>query len=142
MIKDESYGVVPLREENGEWETLIVFQAAGYWGFPKGHKEKGEDNHEAARRELLEETGLEVDDFLTYGPYCESYKFQDKGIIIDKKVWFYPAKVKGDFILNQPHEVSEAKWVPLAHASTFLTFSQAQSVALQTHHDLTKSRRA
>lgn len=36
------------------------------WGFPKGHLEMGETKYDAARREVLEETGLHIKIHLGY----------------------------------------------------------------------------
>ncbi|MCU0937190.1 MAG: bis(5'-nucleosyl)-tetraphosphatase [Gammaproteobacteria bacterium] len=52
-----SAGVVVLRRQRGECRFLLL-RAYRYWDFPKGHVEPGEDPLDAARREVLEETGL------------------------------------------------------------------------------------
>jgi 8-oxo-dGTP pyrophosphatase MutT (NUDIX family) len=41
----------------------------GYWGVPGGAMELGETTEETARRELLEETGLEVDEITLFGVF-------------------------------------------------------------------------
>jgi len=41
---------------------------AGTWAFPGGHLEFGETIEETAKRELLEETGLQIDS-IVLGPY-------------------------------------------------------------------------
>lgn len=136
MKKDTSFGIVPLKREGGEWYVLIVHQSSGYWGFPKGHKEPGEEDRESARRELQEETSLLVKEFLPIGPYIENYKFLNSGGWIDKTVHLYPALVEGEIFLNQLREVSGAKWVPLASAASHLTYPQAQTIILQTLHGI------
>ncbi len=41
----------------------------GSWGVPGGAMELGESTEETARRELLEETGLKVDELLLFGVF-------------------------------------------------------------------------
>jgi len=64
MKKDFSYGVIPVIAKGQEYKFLLICSAGedGYWGFPKGHKETGESNIAAARRELFEETGIKLED--------------------------------------------------------------------------------
>ncbi len=52
-----SAGVVVVREEDGKWRFLLL-RAYGYWDFPKGIVEDGEEPLEAAKREVEEETTI------------------------------------------------------------------------------------
>lgn len=64
MIKEFSAGGIVF---NNLGQVLIIKNASlknpknSYWGFPKGHLEKGESAEEAALREVEEETGLKVE---------------------------------------------------------------------------------
>ena len=53
-----SAGIVVVRQERGEWRVLLL-RAYKYWDCPKGLVEPGEAPLAAARREVLEETGIE-----------------------------------------------------------------------------------
>jgi len=52
-----SAGVVVVRRSAGGWRYLLL-RVYGYWDFPKGELEAGEDPLETACREVAEETGL------------------------------------------------------------------------------------
>lgn len=57
-----SAGVVPVRVVDGETRFLLL-RCFGYWDFPKGEVEAGEDPLETAVREVREETDLTDLDF-------------------------------------------------------------------------------
>jgi bis(5'-nucleosidyl)-tetraphosphatase len=57
QIKRRSAGVLLLRRD-GEDIRWLLLRCYGYWDFPKGEVEEGEDPLETARREVAEETGL------------------------------------------------------------------------------------
>jgi 8-oxo-dGTP pyrophosphatase MutT (NUDIX family) len=130
MAQEFSYGIVPLREDGGHVEVLLILhRGARYWTFPKGHKNPGETDLETASRELKEETGLEVERYLSSVPYIEKYtfyKFQDK---VHKTVAYYPAFVHGSLQL-QVEEVLEARWLSLEKALSLLTFPEAREICL------------
>jgi predicted NUDIX family NTP pyrophosphohydrolase len=61
----ESAGLFLWREVEGGIEVLVVHPSGAYnraapWGIPKGEIDPGEGAEEAARREVREETGVDV----------------------------------------------------------------------------------
>ena len=134
-MKEESYGVIPLEKNEEGWKVLIVQLHAGHWTYPKGRKNQDEPNLHAAERELLEETGLKVDQFLTLRPYLENYIFQRKGETIDKYAWYYPALVSGTLTL-QEEEIKAAQWVSPKEALETLTYLPTKNITFQLIKDL------
>ena len=69
MPSKRSAGMLLYRLRGGEVEFLLVHPGGPYWArkdvgawtIPKGEIDEGEDAQAAARRELAEETGLEVE---------------------------------------------------------------------------------
>ncbi len=53
-----SCGAVLYRRQRGRITYVLVLGAG--WGFPKGHMEAGETEHETALREIKEETGVDA----------------------------------------------------------------------------------
>ncbi len=74
-----SAGVIVVRREDGNWRFLLL-RAWGYWDFPKGIVEPGEDPIHAAIREVEEETTIKDLDFkwgygyMDTGPYNKGRK--------------------------------------------------------------------
>lgn len=136
MTYEASYGIIPLRKERGEWQVMLVQLHAGHWGFPKGHAERNEQPQESAARELREETGYEVQQFLSDQPLIEAYHFFSRGNRIEKTVSYFLAEVYGELKL-QNEEIKSAKWVPIAEAVDHVTFPASKTVcqrALQILH--------
>lgn len=127
MRIDTSYGIIPLSERNGEWEVFLVRLQQGHWGFPKGHAEVGETPKETASRELFEETGLAIEEYLAAESLAETYIFTFQKERIKKTVHYFLAKVKGEICL-QVQEIAEGQWVSLSLAPTFLTFPEGKRI--------------
>lgn len=133
MSHDVSFGIVPVRKTQHGWETLLVYQSNGFWGFPKGHPDKGETPKETAARELFEETGYTVVRYLSDEKFQESYFFVYEGKKIHKTVTFYVAEVEGE-PCEPNDEVLETRWISLEKADTVLTYPQAKSIALNVYN--------
>jgi bis(5'-nucleosidyl)-tetraphosphatase len=127
-IEEETFGIIPLRQENGTWQVLLILHQGGrHWAFPKGHGNPGETALESARRELKEETGLDIEELLQEIPLTERYQFHRKREIVVKTVQYFPACVSGTLHL-QAEEIRDAKWVPLKDAARHLTFKEAKEM--------------
>ena len=69
-----SVGIVPVRETE-QGPRFLLLRCYGYWDFPKGEVEPGEDPLAAALRELEEEAGISGPD-LPWGPgYYETPRY-------------------------------------------------------------------
>lgn len=127
-VEEESFGIIPLKQENGNWQVLLILHQGGrHWAFPKGHGNPGETALESARRELKEETGLDVEQLIQENPLTERYQFYRKREIVVKTVQYFPALVQGTLQL-QAEEIQDAKWVPLKEAIRHLTFKEAKEM--------------
>lgn len=133
--KEFSYGIIPLKYSDGQWQVFLVRHQAGHWSFPKGHPEPDEASQQTAERELKEETGLFVKKYLTPEIYVEDYSFIRNGWIIEKRVSYYIAFVDGQEQL-QHEEIREGRWVKLETADKLITFKEGQRLCQQLIHHL------
>ncbi|MFA7253600.1 MAG: NUDIX domain-containing protein [Patescibacteria group bacterium] len=128
MEKDYSYGIIPIRKTDDAYQFLIILHMAGHWGFPKGHKEDGENDNEAARRELLEEVGIgdiRIDQSIKlYDKYI--YSFNE--ITYDKTVTYFPGFVPENIEIKiDQKEVVDYKWASFEEALDILTFDNQKN---------------
>jgi 8-oxo-dGTP pyrophosphatase MutT (NUDIX family) len=131
--RERSSGAIIFRKEEGKiYYLLLSYPSAGkthriYWGFPKGHIERGESEKIAARREIAEETGLKDIIFIKHFRKLEKYFFKRGDKKIFKVVVFYLAETKTKEIKISP-EHTGFKWLPYQEALRQLTFKNAKKI--------------
>jgi 8-oxo-dGTP pyrophosphatase MutT (NUDIX family) len=112
-------GLVCRRNEHGAAEILVVHRPAyDDWSFPKGKLEPGEDEEEAAIREVEEETGLRC----RLDRELETTRYRDaRGRPKTVRYWLM-TPVGGR--LAAANEVDDARFVPVSEAAELLTYAR------------------
>lgn len=115
-------------------KVLLVYEKNGnFWGFPKGHMEKGENEIETALREVKEEVGLDVEIIDKEKRYILNYIIRDE---IDKTTVLYLAIPKNKEIVMQESEIEKVKWCDFEEALETLTFDNSKKVFKKVINDL------
>lgn len=107
-----SAGIVSIYESPSGPQVLLVEQRHGTkdtrWVFPKGKQESGEKLIDTAKRELKEETGLNVTKVLENRPFQVKFEFTHKGAIADKIVTYFLGFVDEQSVQLCPDEVMDS----------------------------------
>ncbi|MDE6776190.1 MAG: NUDIX domain-containing protein, partial [Ruminococcus sp.] len=81
MLHEKSCGAIVYRKYHGNTEILLIKHLnSGHWSFPKGHVEADESETDTARREIKEETNIDViidptfRETVTYSPKKDTLK--------------------------------------------------------------------
>ena len=101
------------------------------WCVPKGHAEGNETIEQAALREVLEETGLEVKIIQELGSI--HYEFSTPSAVISKTVHHFLMEQTGGTLTieNDPdHEAVDIRWIPLELLADELTHENERRLAL------------
>ena len=129
MADEKSCGAIIFTYENHVRKYVIlrgVGNYRGYFGFPKGHMEAGENERETAIREVKEETGLDVtlyDDFRT----VDTHALAREGRPNDKKInVYFLAEYHDQKIMAQKSEVSEIILLDYLEAMNYLQYEESK----------------
>jgi len=130
---DKSFGIIPARKTSAGWEVLLIEQYSKigkntYWIFPKGHAEGSELPLESAKRELLEETGLQVQKIVPEVLFSLGYTFVFAGEKIIKTVDFFLGIITEFEMVLDPYEVQQAKWYSLDEALQRLDYADTKNM--------------
>lgn len=137
MIEELSAGALIFLEKNGERRYLALHYPAGHWDFPKGGVERGESEEEAARREIMEETGLKVDSFIPNFRKKIDYHYRRADGLSHKQVIFFLARANSDRV-KISHEHSGYEWLRFDQAIKRLSFENARNILREANEFLSK----
>jgi 8-oxo-dGTP pyrophosphatase MutT (NUDIX family) len=134
--REKSAGGVVVRFSGAEPLFLLIRDSYGHWGFPKGHLEHGEPADAAARREVLEETGLAAVELL--GTIASiDWRFRFRGTLIHKNCEFFLMKTRSETTRPQKSEgITACKWSTHAEAQKLLAYENARGVLQRAHEML------
>ena len=135
-LQERSAGVIVFRQTGDGWPMeFLLLDYGRYWDYAKGHVEKGEDDLSAARRELLEETGI-TDIVLASGFSREiAYFFRSKRGLVRKSVCFFLGQVDSKAVTLSDEHVGYA-WLPYDAAIERLEYAGAKEVLRAAHEYL------
>ena len=85
---------------------------AGSWALPGGHLEPGESFETCCKREVLEETGLSINNISPV--VFTNDVFRDEGLHYIT-LFFEGDYESGEAIVAEPHHCEEWRWVSLEH---------------------------
>ena len=129
MIDERSSGAVIFsnNKEQDKTQFLLLHYASGHWDFPKGNIEDGEDEVQAAYREIFEETGIQNVHFLEGFRKKIQYYYRRGDILIQKEVIFYLAITNTKEITLSNEHIGYA-WKDYMEAMNQLTYKSAKDL--------------
>jgi ADP-ribose pyrophosphatase YjhB (NUDIX family) len=125
-------GIVYQRLQEGPIVVLVGRQEEGLWGLPKGTPIEGESIEQTARREVREETGLEVEIERSIGSIEYWFTRMEQGVRFHKIVHHFLMKPTGGAIEKHDHEYDIVEWFPARTAVDRLTYRNEADLLRRT----------
>lgn len=125
MLHEKSCGAIVYRKFHGNTEILLIKHInSGHWSFPKGHVETGETEMETAKREIKEETAIDV---IIDPTFRETVTYSPKKDTV-KVVVYFLARAKNVNFTPQESEIAEIRWVDISYAGNILSYENDRTI--------------
>lgn len=147
---EKSIGAVIFRKEEDEILFLLLRYRHDHWDFPKGHAEKGENELDAIRREVEEETGISDFNIIPGFQKNMAYFYRAKGneakerkkdkrfVNVFKKVVYYIGEAaSGEVRLSFEHK--DYIWLSYKQALEKITFGQSKGILKKAYRYILKT---
>ena len=115
------------RRERRRLYLVLRHRSGGHWAFPKGRIEPHEDALAAARREIVEETGIEGLRPIPGFRATVTYRFARGKRSISKTVVYFLAETEAECV-RLSHEHGDAAWLEADDARRRLTYAESHRV--------------
>lgn len=130
LYENSCGSIVFTNTDQGRKYLLIRNKRSAHWGFPKGHVEKGETNEETAKREVLEETGIEIS---IIPGFAESSEYTIQGRIEKNVVIFLSYSNKMHYKM-QEEEIEECGWFGYEQAMRTLNYENDKRILVNAEN--------
>ena len=117
---------------------LLLQHSAGHWDFAKGNIEHGENESQAAFREIREETGIETVHFFEGFSGKVEYYYRRERNLVHKEVVFFLAKSDSQKVILSNEHIAYS-WTDFDSALAKLTYMTAKDILVKAQ-DYLKSR--
>ena len=129
MKKEFSCGAILFtKNKEGIREYVLIMEANGSYGFPKGHKKSGESDVECALREIKEETGL-VPTILPNMKRTIHYSMPNGNF---KEVTYFVGKYDDQELVPEDTNILAAKKFDLTTALSLIRYPQVKDILIET----------
>ena len=135
-----SSGGVLFREakskKGDKWEFLLLQHKRGsHWDFPKGRREKGENDIQTAKREIWEETGYNPNTFrfLKRLSNVIRYTVHRGKMLLPKEVRLFLVRVSNDVQVRLSAEHLDYKWFTYEEALDNVTYKSSQKILKEAY---------
>ena len=140
MMKESSAGAIIFSiNSSSDVSFLLLQHNAGHWDFAKGNIEYGENETQAARREIREETGIESVHFLEGFKERVEYYYKREGNLVHKEVVFFLARSDSQRV-TLSHEHIGYLWCDFDKSLAKLTYRSARDVLEQARSFIMRTR--
>jgi len=126
--EERAAGFVLFRTTQQDRQYLLLRHCNdGHWAFPKGRLEEGEDELDAAMREISEETNIHRLDPISGFRETSEYCLQRSGKQVSKTVAYYLAETgPSEVALSAEH--MDFRWVDFDDAVALLTYDESRRI--------------
>ena len=131
---EKSCGAIVFHKFENKYKILLInflYDTLDMWGFPKGHVEANETEIQTSKREIKEETGLNVK---IISDFRATTKFCLKKNVINEVVYFAATTNKTEIkpLNNDEKEIIvNSKWCSFNKAKSLLTFDCDKDILKQ-----------
>jgi 8-oxo-dGTP pyrophosphatase MutT (NUDIX family) len=138
MVRNEiSSGILVFRVKNGVREYLFLRRKEGFLDLSKGHIEEGENELLAAKRETLEECGIDVEPIDGFREEMH-YSYSGRGYEINKTVIMFLGKSGENAEPRISHEHVGFVWLNYEDALNKVTFRNQKDLIMHAEAFIAK----